>query len=381
MKGEHMTIFEDKKECSGCGLCSFSCPRGAITMMQDNEGFYYPEIDQNTCIECGKCVRICPEKGLVEYMDDDIEMCFEAKNVDENIRLESSSGGVFSALAAEILQQGGVVISPKYDNDFRLCHNFIRDINDIVLFRGSKYTQSIIFHLYPELEKELKTEKKVLFTGTPCQTAAIKRVFGNQYNNLVLQDIICHGCASEKVMQYYIDEMLLKYKSRPVSISYRDKKNGWRDFSLVIKFENGQLFRESHQTNPFFQMHLKNIALRPSCYDCYFRKCDRAADITLGDFWGHKDDDNKGISAVIVHTSKGMELLESAKTELEIEQVHIDSVLDKNPAYKCSLEVPKKREKFFSDENHSINHLYNAYVRRTIFDKVYDRLKKYMERK
>lgn len=376
-----MTIFKEKKDCSGCGLCAYSCPKVAITMKQDDEGFFYPEIEQSLCIECGKCVRVCPEKQLMQYTDDDILKCFEAENICEDTRLASSSGGVFSALAENILCQGGVVVSPKYDADFRLYHNFIRKIEEIADFRGSKYTQSRIFHLYSELEEELKTGKQVLFTGTPCQTAAVKSAFGTKFDNLILQDIICHGCASEKVMHYYLDDMTKQFGSKPVNIAYRDKKNGWRDFSLVLEFENGQVFRESHQTNPFFQMHLKNVALRPSCYDCHFRKGDKAADVTLGDFWGHTDDDNKGISAIIVHSPKGENLVRAVETNLKMKPVHKDAILSKNIAYNHSLQVPKKRTRFFADKNHQITHLYYAHVRRTIYDKVFDRFKKYFGRK
>lgn len=371
-----MKIFDEKKDCSGCGLCSFSCPRNAIIMLQDTEGFIYPEINEDLCIKCGKCVSVCPQKQEIEYTDDDIIQCLSAKNRDEEIRLKSSSGGVFSALAKYVLAEGGVVVSPKYNESFELNHEFIYSPENIVVFRGSKYTQSRIFCLYADIEKNLKTGRKVLFTGTPCQTSAIQAAFGSKYGNLLLQDVICHGCISEKILHYYLDEMGKKYGSEPSEISYRNKVNGWRDFSLEIRFKDGQVMRESHQTNKFFQMHLKNIALRPSCYDCHFRKGNRASDITLGDFWGISGDDNKGTSVILVHSKKGKELLKAICTELKLTSIDKDIVLSKNIAYHSPLEVPRKRSKFFGDNNHKIEHLYRSYVQRTILDKIYDRLKK-----
>lgn len=375
-----MEMFYDKEHCSGCGLCSFECPKNAIIMKQDEEGFIYPHIQQELCINCGKCVCVCPNRRKFAYTENDIIQCFAAENLDEKIRLNSSSGGVFSALASRILLDGGVVVSPRYNENFELNHKIINKVNDFEAFRGSKYTQSRIGHLYEPIEQELKTGRKVLFTGTPCQTSAMREAFGNKYDNLVLQDVICHGCASEKIMKYYLGEKAKEFNSEIDSICFRDKSNGWRDFSLKIVFKNGKIINESHKTNKFFQMHLKNIALRPSCYDCHFRKGNRDSDISLGDFWGHKGDDNKGTSVILVHTEKGKKLVEEVALDLKMDIADKNEVLQNNIAYNSALEVPKKRKRFFSDKNHEIEHLYQLYVRRTIIDKVSDRIKKYVRK-
>lgn len=367
-------MYSKKENCSGCGLCAVICSKNAIFMDKDQEGFYYPKINKNLCISCGRCEKICIQKNPVTIKEVE-KNYYVAEHRKDEIREVSSSGGIFSALADKIIEDDGIVISPYYDKQLNLKHHIIKNKNLLALCRGSKYTQSCSWETFENIQKYLDKGKKVLFTGTPCQVQAIRKFVIRNTENLYTQDIICHGCASPKIFQKYISYLEKEKESKVIGIQYRDKTYGWHDFSLKVIFENGEELIESHNTNYFFQMHLKNIALRPSCYDCLYRKVKRVADITLADYWGSEKDDDKGTSLVIINTDKGRKLYNSIQKFIRSNEISREIALRKNTAYSEALQVPEKRKKFFKSSSGDFKYLYTKFVKRTLWDKIKSKIK------
>jgi coenzyme F420-reducing hydrogenase beta subunit len=200
IKGSHFL-----PECTGCGACSAACPSLAIRFIQDAEGFYIPEIDYEKCRSCGVCIKACPAANKKQKSRPLV--CYAAKNRSEQIRLKSSSGGVFHILAEEILDAGGVVFGASFNNDWEIVHDYIESIDDISKFHGSKYVQSWMGDSYRKCKNFLDAGRNVLFSGVPCQIAALKQFLGKDYENLLTVDLVCHGVPSPGVWKKYIDEL------------------------------------------------------------------------------------------------------------------------------------------------------------------------------
>ena len=335
----------DKSSCCGCEACRNICPQRCITMREDLEGFVYPEVDVEACVDCNLCEAVCPvlypgERRLpVE--------AFAARTFDESVRTVSSSGGIFSCLAEQILDRGGVVFGARFDEKWRVVHDYAETQEAIVRFRGSKYVQSRIGDTYLQAERFLKAGREVLFTGTSCQIAGLKRFLRREYDNLLAVDVICHGVPSPKVWRRYLDDRTKGGTEKISSVSFRDKLWGWRDFSLKIACEH-QLYRECFKVDPFFGLFLENLILRPSCYFCLFKGGRSCSDMTLGDFWGIEQvhswfDDNRGCSAVLVYDSAKRSLLDRA----DIRKVTYDQVLAGNPAIERAVKPSINRDYLF----------------------------------
>ena len=281
----------DKKDCCGCSACVQRCPKNCIRMYPDEEGFLYPSIDETLCVDCGLCEKVCP---VLNKGDERIPVRAVAiKNDDENIRLNSSSGGAFTALAIKILNEGGVVFGARFNDEWEVVHDYIENADNLHLFRGSKYVQSYIGVTYLQAESFLKNGRKVLFSGTSCQIAGLKRFLGREYENLLTVDVICHGVPSPIVWKDYLDDLISRKKIKGVSsledistVSFRSKVTGWHIFSMEITGRSGGKLSEPLSKNVFMQGFLNNMYLRPSCYDCPARKGKSGSDISLGDYWG-----------------------------------------------------------------------------------------------
>ena len=341
---EHITDFN---RCTGCASCAVRCPVQCITMVPDAEGFLRPVIDQDACLDCGKCARSCPvNAGPVSYPP---PAAYAAINTDDETRRLSSSGGVFALLAQAILADGGAVCAPVFAGDFTVRHTVTRDPADIVRMQGSKYVQSDIGDCYAQVKALLDAGTPVLFSGTPCQTAGLQAALGRSYDNLYLQDIICHGVPSPMVWKKYLAEQGAPVKSA----SFRDKSNGWLTFSMRIETAKG-VHCQTLQKDPYLKLFLRDLDLRPSCYDCAFKSAGRPSDLTLADYWGvgrAQPDffDGKGTSLVLVHSDKGQALLDRVSASLRITGTALDAALSFNPAAERSVARPAARETFFAD--------------------------------
>lgn len=347
----------DKSKCSGCKACYNVCPLNCINMIIDEEGFWYPKVNEDECSQCGLCEKVCPELNI--YTSDkyfDIPQAFAAWNINDGIRIASSSGGIFTIIAEWIISHEGVVFGAGYDENFNVVHREITTSKDLAQLRGSKYVQSDIGESYKKAKFHLENNKIVLFTGTPCQIAGLHNYLDKDYPNLYTCDLVCHGVPSPEVFGKYKKFVEDKYNSKIQSISFRDKKYGWKTYSLSIKFSNGNEYRKNLKEDPFLLGFLKNYYLRPSCYTCPYSKIPRSADITLGDYWGignkYPDlDDNLGVSLLLINSEKGIFLLESCKEMLEIHEGDLEYAIKHNPCIVKPVNKPKERDKFFDDFN------------------------------
>ncbi|MDU4892220.1 MAG: Coenzyme F420 hydrogenase/dehydrogenase, beta subunit C-terminal domain [Clostridium sp.] len=354
-----MIVIKNKIECSGCYACANICPKNCISMTQDDEGFWYPKVDKKKCINCDLCVKVCPiindeDKG--KYIKSEYEKkVYAARNLDSNIRLNSSSGGVFTLLAEEVLNNDGIVIGAAFNEKFEVNHQIIRKKEDLNKVRGSKYVQSKIGDIYKEVRVELEKEKLVLFTGTPCQIEGLKNFLNKNYENLITQDIICHGVPSPLVWNQYLKFIGKKSKSKIESISFRSKNEGWRLFSLAFKFKD-KFIAKNIEEDFYLIAFQNNIDLRPSCYACKAKGEIRLSDITLADFWGIENsslkvDDNKGTSLVILNTIKGKIIFEKISKYLELEETNLRTATYNNKSYYISASRNINRENFLSEIN------------------------------
>lgn len=353
--------------CCGCCACADICPVNCIKMVQDMEGFDYPAINQEACVRCGLCEAVCPILNKSE-MASGRQAAYACWHRDVTIRLNSTSGGAFSALANTILRHGGYVIAARYTDDFTVKHIQIKKAEKISTLRQSKYVQSHMTGAFSEVKNALSTGADVLFCGTPCHNAALLNFLGERRSNLTLCDFICRGVISERVYTKYLNYLSEKYRSPVTRVHFKNKQYGWNRFSTCISFENGKQFIADRYHDPYMLLYLReNLSLRPSCYACQFKGIERHSDITLGDFWGvsnfHKDYDNdQGTSAVIVHTEKGDRLIEEAATEMEVHEAEIAEIIPGNACIMESPACPRERSKFFAQlEEVSFGEIVNRY--------------------
>lgn len=336
--------------CTGCGACKNACKAGALELCADEEGFCYPKIDAAKCIHCNACERACPADAVVPAEEQ--TKAYYAVAKDDGICRNSSSGGMFSLLAAHILQQGGTVFGAGFDKNFKVCHQRIDSMEDIAGLRTSKYVQSDIGLTFREAEIALKDEKTVLFAGTPCQIAALKQYLKKDYVNLYTQDIICHGVPSPGIWQKYLQEI---HSGKEIqTISFRDKTAGWNDFSMKVSYQDGTAYRELAVKDPFESAFLANLILRPSCYQCQYKTVERVSDITLADYWGvetvHPElKDQQGVSLVLTHTPKGEALMNAVREAATVHETDLDRATKMNHATTHSVMWHRNREYFFEN--------------------------------
>lgn len=349
---ENKTIESlDKNKCTGCKMCGDACPVGAISFTANNEGFWYPLVDSQKCVECGKCVKLCPISDSIK----------EAKSLDvyagwlkdEEMRRDSTSGGIYYALADYVLQNNGYLIGSVYTDDFKGAYHIASDKkDDLARIMGSKYFQSDTQGIYAKAKQILDEGMRLLFTGSPCQIAALKKYLGKEYENLISVDFICRGVPSPLLQKKKIELYEKQEKSKVVFYRDKSKKHSWAHFGELIRFENGKerfISRYEDIINDCFIA--KNLNMRESCYDCKYKNGNNYSDITIGDFWGVRGispkDSIYGVSAIVVNTEKGDKLLVSLGDNICKMRRPQQMMTEGNPAYIKSPERPEEREEFF----------------------------------
>lgn len=390
-----MLHITNKQDCCGCNSCVQRCPKSCITMREDEEGFLYPKVNESVCIDCGLCEKVCP---VIHQAEERKPLAvYAAKNRNEEVRRQSSSGGVFTALAEEILNESGVVFGVRFDKNWEVVHDYTETVEGLSAFRGSKYVQSQIGDNFKKAERFLKMGRKVLFSGTPCQIAGLRRFLKKEYGNLLTVDFICHGVPSPGVWREYLKEETARQcggknsvLSHPIinsrdalieSISFRDKRLGWKkcSFALTLSVPDGHgaknavLLSEPLNKNIFLRGFLSDLYLRPSCYVCPAKSFKSGSDITIGDFWGvqyvmPEIDDDKGVSVVMVNTSDGENYLRM--TGLDIRVIGYESVLHYNPSIERSVGLTKKRRCFYSDASQTLEKRIDKLCRVTVLTRI-----------
>lgn len=345
-------ILDNPSKCTGCYACASACPKNAITMVRNVEGFEYPKIDKEKCVECGICRQVCPSNKKGEATE--IISAKAAANKNSDVIKNSSSGGLFYALAEFTLNRGGVVFGAGYDENFAVVHKYTETIEGINEFMRSKYVQSRIGSAFVDAKTMLDQGKEVLFVGTPCQISGLKSFLKKDYENLIAVDFICHGVPSPAVWKKYLANLENKNNAKAKDVSFRSKENGWGNYSFKVDFSDGDVFIQTGSVNLYTHAFQQSLVLRPSCYDC-LNKSYRASDITLADFWGIKNvlpewfsDD--GVSLVLTHTEKGETRLDEL-SQIETAEVTVEQGLANNPSYKVSSIENINRNRFFKRIN------------------------------
>lgn len=375
-----MPTLASLKDCTGCAACYNKCPTDSIKMIADKGGFLHPVVSSVSCIECKLCEKVCPI--LIEYPNSDNyqPQVYAGWHRDKTIRMASSSGGAFSALAEKILDRGGVIYGAAWDGPRKVCHLRVDSIDDLEKLRKSKYVPSEISDSLSNIKNDLSSGREVLFSGTPCQIAGLYTFLGKVDSSLLTTiDFICHGVPSPEVYTDYLDAIEKRYYSKIQEVNFRDKKLGVETNLLFkVRFKNGKQKAFMFSENSFYRAFVENICLRESCHNCRFNKLPRIADISLADFRGLGDTCNFdainerhiGFTGIIVNTLKGQKLLEDC-TNLMCAKRPESELFNSQPHLRHPAVPSSCREKFWSDfRKIPYEELAEHYLRMTIRNRI-----------
>ena len=344
------------KACSGCGVCSLSCPTGCISMCENAEGFLTPAVSYTECITCGKCIKACPALSTDKKETGEIEI-YAAYQKDEQALNGSTSGAVFPLLAEWTVGRGGVVCGAAFGDGFSVSHSFAETVEDCKKFYTSKYVQSRSFDCFEKIKAFLDEGREVLFCSTPCQVEALRHYLQKDYENLLLADFVCHGVPSPAVWREYLDYIKQTELGGAdiTSVNFREKTPSWENYSLKIASDS-DTYIASRNDDAYLKAFSVNLTLRESCFDCHFKGAYRCSDITIADFWGiqgvapdMKNPD--GTSMVILHSKKGRAVFEEIKPKLVSRAVSPKDVVGVcNVCLTESVKPSKNRDKFFAGQ-------------------------------
>lgn len=359
-----MINITDKHNCCGCSACVQRCPKQCISLHEGNEGFLYPHVNTNDCINCGLCEKVCPWLNRQNKLQP-LEV-LAVKNRNEEERMASSSGGVFIALAKKVIADGGVVFGAVFDENWEVKHTYADKIEDVRPMMGSKYLQSRIGNSYKDAEKFLNDGRLVLFTGSPCQITGLHNFLHKNYLNLISVEYLCHGVPSPGIWRTYLKEIIKKIGnvSQITNIEFRNKKSGWDNFSIVISGKTNVnsiehiLYSDIHRNNTYMRGFLSDIYLRPSCYNCKCKNGISHSDLTIADYWAvdlslpdFKDD--KGVGLVLINTEKGKHVFDSL--DMESRSSNLSDAKLKNGGFNEHVVEHPKRNQFFEYLHHGVS--------------------------
>lgn len=376
-----MIQITDNSKCCGCEACVQVCPKHCIDYIQDEEGFFYPIVNTDICINCGLCDKVCPEQTpFDERKPLDV---IAAINQDEKVRQESSSGGIFTLLAESVVNEGGVVFGVRFDEQWQAVFDSAETKGALAAFRGSKYVQARVGNSFTQCKKMLDEGRQVLFSGTQCQIAGLNHFLRKQYPNLLTVDFICHGVPSPKVWKEYLHDVTNGDMKVITTIQFRNKKKGWKLFSLHIECNyNGcpQVISNPFPEDCYMRAFLSNLILRPSCYSCLAKGGRSNADITIADFWGINKvnpnmDDDRGTSVVLLNTEKGEKAI--SIDGIKFAKATYQDVLRYNSAIVTPAIMHPNRNKFFMKLNHNVG--LSSLIIQMLRPSLIDRAKNYLK--
>ena len=354
--------FCNDERCSGCMACANLCPVNAINIVRNTEGFLAPVREENKCIDCYKCHEVCQvfsQRPVYDFK----QRYFAVKNVD-NVRTNSSSGGVFTAISDVVLKNNGVICAASMNDEYYVKHIFAHNYEERNKMRRTLYVQSDLSDTYNRIKFFLLSGKEVLFVGTPCQVAGLYNCVGyDKYSNLYTCDIICHGTPSPGIFMSFIDYLKKKYKGLD-DFNFRDKELGWRHGYTVSAVVNGKKVFNTLELQSFIKMFSHNEINRSSCANCAYTNYNRVGDVTIGDFWGIEKrlpdfSDDLGVSLVIANTQKGYDLLSACDNLTKIE-VRKESTIQ-NSLRKNAVASDNRMNAFWVYSNYGYDELSKTY--------------------
>lgn len=358
---------KDVYSCCGCSACKDICPTSAITMKPDQEGFLYPTIDESKCIHCNLCRKVCIyRKCEKEEVLENYPKVYASYHKSDDVRTESTSGGMFVPMYRYMLSIGGKVVGVRYDENMKVIYDIADSEEGCKAFSGSKYVAPDSDAIKPRVKELLEQDIPVLFSGSPCQIAGLKSYLKKDYANLYTVDIICHGVPSPKVFEKYVRYLEEHYHSKVVDFQFRNKIRGWSKPYVLVKFESGEVLLEPASVNNFNRAFLSNNIQRPSCYTCEYAGLKRSVgDITIGDYWGidkqHPEMlDERGVSIIKINNQKGSKLLSHIEDQLMLKETTYDKAYAAN--HKKPMNLVLKRNQLMSQiDDVEINSLLQSF--------------------
>lgn len=349
-----MINIKDKKDCCGCSACASICPKHCITMTADNEGFLYPSVDSNTCIECGLCKKVCPIIQVKPEIKNPNQRAFLVQHKNNKILKESTSGGAFTAIAKWVLDKGGVVFGASFNKDFKVSHSFVKKYEDLDKFRNSKYVQSEINTAYIQTKAFLQNDKYVLFSGTPCQLEGLFTFLRKSYIKLITIDVVCRACPSPLVLRKYIEMQQRSLKINLKDIKFRNKYHGYKYSTLSLFDKNQNDYHQGIDTDFYLRSFFSGINIRPSCTKCVFRKRYRNTDFTIWDCFdvdkfSKELDNDKGVTRILTHSPLANTIIKDLHTDLKIVEIEADKAVEGVKEMYHSVSFNPKRNNFFHD--------------------------------
>lgn len=361
MTDKAIQLFKNKYRCCGCNACEMICGKKAITMIEDEYGFRFPQIDTEKCVGCGSCQKVC-------CINNEVELCkpgtvYAASYKNKDISAKSASGGIFAALAKQVLTEGGIVFGSAYTKQFDVEVISIEKIEDLPRLQGSKYVQSSMNSSFLKIKSELQTGRTVLFCGVPCQVEALKRFLGRSYENLLLVDIVCHGVPSNRMLKDYLAFLADKKQMGIQSIQFRTKTKGQNVYGEIAYRQVSHTGEIAYRQEPlisykssYYKLFLNCQTFRDSCYHCKFAATKRPGDISLCDYWGIEDEHPDfvkevekeglaGISAIMLNTNAGIAFFERLKQEFLLRESTVEQVAKHNPQLQApSVETAERKQ-------------------------------------
>ena len=349
-------LYQKKEECCGCSACAQICPQKCIHMIPDAEGFCYPRIDESKCVHCNACARVCPLKNQANGIR--ATAAYAMLHHDEAYRLQCTSAGAFEVICKNFCQNMPcAVFGVIMDSDFRVKHTEVTDLQDIRVFRKSKYVQSDMQDVYRQVRMRLAEGRRVVFSGSPCQVDGLKHFLKTDNDRLLTVDFVCHGVPSQRVFDKYTESISQKHGSPLSQIEFRHKvptDSGWNCLGMKYVFANGDTQEDLYPPCAYMEGFLTQLYIRPSCHYCSYASMERHSDITLGDSWGMDDFSpelsmrvTNGTSLVMMNTDKGARVFENASHEYDLVPVPLDVL----PKAQKQLVEPSKphrcRNRFF----------------------------------
>lgn len=347
----HQVELLNKPSCTGCSACMNKCPKNAICMEPDKSGFLYPFINRELCINCGMCKNVCPVINNDSSKRNEAISVHAVWSKDQQLRFQSTSGGFFSELAYLVIDKGGIVVGAAYDKECQIKHVIVTRKQDVERIRQSKYAQSNIGYTFRAIKENIN-DKLVLFSGTPCQVAALIEYIGGVRDNLITMDFICRGVNSPKAFRAWLNEIEEKNHACVNRVWFKYKDTGWKKSPKTTRIDlnNGKTIIQRDELNPFMYGYLvPNLFIRPSCGECVYKGQDRLSDITVGDFWGidKSFDDDGGTSMVQINTNKGKMYFDELKNNINAHECSLEDISKGNIMFNGSVKINPSSDAFF----------------------------------